>query len=465
MGVNLSSQSERKSRRHSAIFRGAIILSVIILVGLVFSAIEFVPRLFHVDLTVLSGPKLGQYFGLVDEIATDAANQGGSVTNVSTRGSAENIKHLVQAVDTEGPLFALVPDGLRFPQPEKLELVARLPNSETVFFLGINANEILHLSDLKNMRVGIGPGGSGTALISREILGAKELTGLNITLTEYNFIEQVAKLKNGDLDLGIFVTSEDSPLIKRAIHDGLKIASFKNARAWSKRYPALHVETLYSGFYDHVELLPKTNKQVFKIDTLVLGDKDASRSEVVALLVLLDQTFHGFIAHNKNTPNETGLTQSKDLLTFIDNGGPSLLDSYAPGLMDFMPPANLLHYVVVISVLMNLLTGWHRLRLYFLDSRRIEIEHLMYNLFGTKLTLAEIDKLELDPDKISENDKSLLNDLIDRSDRLRQRCRKYAPSIVTPLGQENVYRYHEGLITDQLKILRDLGERLNRSSK
>lgn len=247
------------------------------------------------------------------------------------------------------------------------------------------------------MRVGIGPAGSVSALIARKILGTKDLSRLNMTFVEYTFSEQVEELKRGDLDLGIFVTSEDNPLIKTAIHEGIKIASFDNARAWSKRYPALHVETMYSGHYDHVKLLPKQNKNIFQIDTLVLSDQDASRSAVVALLVLLNMTFHGFIAHNKSTPNETGLVRSDDLLTFIDNGGPSLLDDYAPGLVDFMPPANLLHYVVVISVLMNLLTGWHRLRLYLLDSRRLEIEDLMHDIFGTKLTLSEIKNWRLTP--------------------------------------------------------------------
>jgi hypothetical protein len=109
---------------------------------------------------------------------------------------------------------------------------------------------------------------------------------------------------------------------------------------------------------------------------------------------------------------------------------------------------------------MNLLTGWNRLRLYLIDSRRVEIENMMYHLFGTKLTLEEIHK-QLGRNEITEDDRDFLNELIDRSEQLRQRCKKYTTSIVTPLGQENVYRYHEGLISQQLKTLRDLRERVN----
>ncbi len=191
---------------------------------------------------------------------------------------------------------------------------------------------------------------------------------------------------------------------------------------------------------------------------LVLGDRDAPRSDIVALLVLLNETFHGFIDHNQNMPNNTGLTQTAELRTFVDNGGPNFLDEYVPGLVDFMPPANLLHYVVVISVLMNLMPGWNRLRLYVIDDRRIKIEDKMYNLFGTRSTLEEIHK-QLAEHKITEDERMHLNDLIDQAEQLHVRCRKYAPSIVTPMGQENVYRYHEGLIAQLLKTLRDLRER------
>lgn len=190
-------------------------------------------------------------------------------------------------------------------------------------------------------------------------------------------------------------------------------------------------------------LLPKTNKKVFQVDTLVLGDGSASRSDVVALLVLLNETFHGFIDYNRGTPNDTGLAKSRDLLTFIDNGGPNFLDEYAPGLVNLMPPANLFHYVVVISLLMNLLSGWNRWRLYRVDSNRIKIENQIRDLFGSKLTLEEI---KLDQHMNIEVDKNLLNELIIQSEQLLQRCRKHTVSMVTPLGDENIYRYHEGLI-------------------
>lgn len=445
-------------QRKSAKVKGILFFGVIALIGLIIATIDFYPNLSRMNLFILSGPNTGQNYALVEKIADDARKRKGKLTNFATTSVEDSLHLLRRGVRSGKTRFALVPDGLKYSKPEELELVARLPRSEAVLFLGLDANHIRYVSDLKDMRIGIGPQGSGTALLVRQLLGQKELSGLNLELSEHTFTQQVEKLLNGDLDLGVFLVSEDNPLIKKALHKNLHIANFESAKAWVSRFPALHEETLYAGHYDKVLLLPKTDKKVFRVDTLVLGDGSASRPDVVALLVLLNETFHGFIDYNRNTPNDTGLAKSKDLLTFIDNGGPNFLDEYAPGLVNFMPLANLFHYVVVISLLMNLLSGWNRWRLYRVDSSRMKIENQIRDLFGSKLTLEEI---KLDQNMDIEVDKNLLNELMIQLEQLLQRCRKHTVSMVTPLGDEHIYRYHEGLIKQQLEILRGLCERNN----
>jgi hypothetical protein len=41
--------------------------------------------------------------------------------------------------------------------------------------------------------------------------------------------------------------------------------------------------------------------------------------------------------------------------------------------------------------------------------------------------------------------------IVNQNNSPSQRCKKYTPSIVTPLDEEGDYRYHEGLIAQQLK--------------
>ncbi len=430
-----------------------LFIFALILIGLIIASIDFYPSLSHMDIHILSGPKSGQYYAMGEKIAEDANKRQGNLTNFSTEGVENNLKLLRQGARSGKTRFALVPDGLKFSKGDEFELVARLPKSSVLLFLGRDANHIQYVSDLKDMRVGIGPHGSGSALLARQLLEQKDLSGLNLKLSENTYVQQVQKLFNGDLDLGVFHVSKDNPLIKKALQNNLQIASFDHAGAWVNRLPALSLESLYAGYYDEIKLLPKTEKNVFHVDTLIIGDTSASRSDVVSVLVLLNETFHGFIDYNRNTPNHTGLPKSKDYVAFIDNNGPNFLDEYAPGLVKYMPPANLLHYVVFISIVMNLLTGWNKWRLYRVDSNRIEIENQIRNMFGNKLTLEEIKQ---DHNLHLTVDRNLLEELIFQLEQLLERCRRYTVSIVTPLGNENIYRYHESLIKQQLEILRDL---------
>ena len=82
---------------------------------------------------------------------------------IPTKGSLDNIDQLTKAKVSCKIHFGLSEDGLDWGDLDTLKLVARLPTSEAVLFLGKSANTITLFSDLQNKRIGIGPKGSGTA--------------------------------------------------------------------------------------------------------------------------------------------------------------------------------------------------------------------------------------------------------------------------------------------------------------
>jgi hypothetical protein len=225
--------------------------------------------------------------------------------------------------------------------------------------------------------------------------------------------------------------------------------------------PAVKVTTLYAGHFDAVKLLPPANKKVYQVDRLILTNQDASRSEIAALLVLLNTTFKGFIDYNRITPNETGLQEARPLENFIQNNGPSLIDQYAPWLVDLMPPTNILHYVVVVSLLFNATIVWHNFRLWRIDARRLKVEELALRLFGEDMTIAEIERLDPKPGQFSAEDKALIDDIIQQAQELRRWVRKLSLSIVVPMGAEMLYRNQESLIYQKLLVLRRFRDRLN----
>jgi len=444
-------------------YRISFFLTLALLLGFIFATLDLAPNLSHMKITVLSGLKNGQDYALIEKLAHAAELRQGTVINTATAGVATSLEQLVKEEGRKKSLFALAPDGLRYPSPEKLELVARLPQSRTLFMLGPYADAIRYPSDLAGLRIGIGPHGSATALLAREILGSELLKKLKVTLSERPFVEQIDHLRRGKLDLGFFLTDADAPLIEQAVRGGLQIASFDNAEALSARIPALKVHTLYAGHFEQWRRRPQTNKKVLQTDLLMLGNREASRSETVAMLVLLDAVFKGFIEVNQNTPNDTGLQEAPDLKPFLKNGGPNLLDEYAPWLVSLMPPANILHYVVLVSLLFNAAAVWHRFRLWRIDAQWLKIKEQTFDLFGHYYTIEEIGQIQPKPGEFNARQTERLHKLIRDLQLLRPRIRQLSVSLIVPMGAEYYYRQQERMVDDALRVLRQLRARLNTS--
>ncbi len=441
-------------------FRLAIVLGIILLVGLIFAAVDLAPDLSHMRIAVLSGPQAGPDYALVSRLAREAQKRRGQVVNVATSGARDSLQRLIDE-NEKGTLFALVQDGLNYPEPDKLELAARLPKPATIFILGAEADNIHYIGDIVGLRMGIGPPGSGTALFVKEVFNNKRFAEIDLTLSEHSFTEQVELLKKGALDLGVFILDEDAPLIEQAVRDGLRLIDFDNAELLATLIPAIKVKTLYTGHFDPIQRLPRSNKKIYQVDRLILTNHAASRSEIAALLVLLNATFKGFIDYNRITPNETGLQEARTLAGFIQNNGPSLFDQYAPRLVDFMPPANILHYLVVVSLLFNATIVWNNFRLWRVDARRRKLQKLALGLFGDQHTIAEIERLEPKPGEFSAEDKTLLDELIEQAQELRQWVHKLSLSIVAPMGSEMLYRSQEKMIDQKLTVLHRFRDRLN----
>ncbi len=437
-------------------FRLAFITLLLVVVGLLFVVIELNTDLDHLKLKILSGPERGYFHQLGVQLAGEAKKHKGKLINVATGGSHDNLQELRVAAAKGGVRFALMPDGIKYPDPGRYQLVARIPKPLTFFFIGRRDNGYQYLADLKNARIGIGPRGSGNALIAHYLLGDKDLDGLDLCLSYFSQKEQLEKLRQGNIDAAAFLTNMDDPLIIEALRSGLEIISFANAEAIVKRKPAFHLEKVFTGQFDHVNLLPKKDQTVFTVESLLVTNKGAARADIVVLLNLLNRAFPDFIEYNRSQAQNTVLSKARDLRDFIENGGPNVLDEYAPALVSVMPPANMFHYVLVISLLMNGLGIWNRIRLWQIDKTRAELEQRIIQCFGENLSLVEIKNLNAQATKINDVNLDQINDLVDRYQQLLLRCKSYTSSMVTPMGMENVYRYHENLISEQLTALKKM---------
>jgi uncharacterized protein len=440
---------------------GAAVLSLVLVVGLVagLASLDFTPNLSHLDVTILSGSEQGQYYAVTERLARLAKEQEGNVHNVATAGTLENVERLVTHAKAPTVQYGLAQDGQEWNEAQRktLRLIAHLPRSEAVLFLGKTGDQVQHVSDLAGKTIAIGPAGSGTARLAKQLLTWRGFEALKLKLINLPLHEQVEALVAGKADLGCFVIAEDSTLIQSAVGEkGLQIASFAETRALAHHLPFLSAGTIHVGHYDPVHRLPPSDKQLLRVGTLVLSDGSAARADTVALLSLFEEAYPGFVEHNRKTKNATGLKLAPTADNFYEQGGPDLLDEYAPWLANWVPMSNLVHIVMAISILFNLMGAGHRFALWRVDAARIGLEARWSDIFGATTPT----ELGVRDPSLHQVKKAEIWTLAEDFQDLKQRCRKYSVSPLVPMGQELTYRYQESLVNERLAALRKFHAKL-----
>lgn len=224
-------------------------------------------------------------------------------------------------------------------------------------------------------RIGIGPEGSGTARLARQLLESRDLASLGLRLTHHLLDEQLSLLQRGALDLGVLVMDEDAVMVENAVRDrGLAILSFPQADVIARRVPRVRAGRIGAGQYDPVRMLPPTDKTVLQVDALMVGNGCERRSTTTGLLTLLAREFPDLLRRNRDTLNSTGLPLAAASQHFFEDGGPDFATQTVPWAVDVMPFSDSVYAVTAVSVLFNLMGLWGRFRLSQIDAQRVKAE-------------------------------------------------------------------------------------------
>jgi len=411
------------------------------------------PDLSHVNVAFLSGSERGNYYAVVDKLAAEAKQQRGRIANIPTAGSIENIAKLAAAKRSCSAQFALVQDGLPWPENHPFEFIGRLPTPEVFVVLGPAADRVQSVGDLRGKRIGIGPERSGTEHVARQIMA--ELKDLDVKVSNHPLVDQLDKVQSGELDFAAMVIDPDAQLLVEAVRDRkLQIVDIASADALAHRLPFAHAGRIAVGYYDAVRPFPPTDKHVIQIDTLVVGNGCARDSVPQGVITVINRIFPDFVRVNKERANPRGLPVAIAARSYYDNDGPDPVGQHVPLVIDIMPTARWLQLIFAFSLLFGAQAVWHRFRLWRIDAVRVRIEGDIARLFEPGVTVGEIASMTPEARHRSPEGRAQLDAVIAELGKLGERCRRQSLSMLVPMGQEMGYRYQEALIADLVHALR-----------
>jgi TRAP-type uncharacterized transport system substrate-binding protein len=405
--------------------------------------------------SILSGSPGGQYHAIATRLSERARREHGTLTVIPTAGSIENVTRLMADANRCSEMFALIQDGTPVLRDTRFELLGKLPEPESLLLLGRPGRNFRVIADLRGSSIGIGPEGSGSAHLMQQLLTDHDLRDLNIRMSYHPLAEQAELVAQGKLDIAAMVMQEDAELLRTLIrrHE-LDIVSPDDLHGLLARHSWLGLGRIPAGLYDLVRHIPPTDRQVARLNTLLVASPCAPRADRIALLMLVAAELPGFVRGNppSSTSSATALPLAREAHQFFLSGEPEIADRYFPWLVNLMSPAYWVYLVMAITILFNLMNAYSRFRLWRIDAARERLETATKELAGPSLTHAQI-RAASENRMTAEQIRGSGQDIMDQLIALRARCERQTGSIFTPMGDEMYYRYQRALIDQAMDTL------------
>ncbi|MDT9000228.1 TAXI family TRAP transporter solute-binding subunit [Paucibacter sp. APW11] len=262
--------------------------------------------------------RLGQ-----DRIKVELRQSSGSVDNISQLNDA---KSGVAAAFVQGG----VSDAARSPQLVSLGRI----NYQAFWIFYRGTETLQQLTQLKGKRIAIGPTGSGTEVVARQVLGISGVNEQTAQLLPLAGQQAVDALHDGRADVIFLAFAPEAPVIQALMRDAsVKLMDVKPAEALTRIFPFLVKLVLPQGVFDFERNIPAQDITLIGSTNALLVREDM-HPELIHLLARTLKAEHGgagLFQHAGDFPqlSDPEYPMAPAALDYYRNG-PSLLQRYLP---------------------------------------------------------------------------------------------------------------------------------------
>ncbi|HEU4852701.1 MAG TPA: TAXI family TRAP transporter solute-binding subunit [Telluria sp.] len=243
------------------------------------------------NVTLATGQFNSAYEEFAKKYAAELARDGIRVTLQPSLGSAENLQRLmdgkvdvafVQSGSAEGDAAAkaqLISIGSLFTEPVWL-------------FLRDSA-KVTQLTDLRGLKINLGPEGTGVPKLFRQILESNGVEANELTIGALENTPATVELLEGRIDGLVFSSAPESPLIQMLLQTpGIRLFNFSQAEAYTRRLPHLTHVVLPRGIVDLGRDIPAQDYHLIAPTATLVARSDLHPA-LVQLFVQSASGIHG----------------------------------------------------------------------------------------------------------------------------------------------------------------------------
>jgi TRAP-type uncharacterized transport system substrate-binding protein len=244
--------------------------------------------------TLMTGQENSAYEEFGKKYAAALAEHNIKLTTVRSLGSQENLQKLV----SRGADIAFVQSGSteqRDAERKGLVSLGSLFTEPVWLFVryGDDTKKVDKLTDLKGMKINLGPDGTGVPRLFRQVLEVNGVELNELVVSKLENTPATVELLEGRIDGLVFSSAPEAPLIQMLLQTpGIALFDFAQAEAYTRRLPFLTHVTLPRGIVDLGRDLPSQDYHLIA-PTATLVARESLHPALIDLFVQAAGKIHG----------------------------------------------------------------------------------------------------------------------------------------------------------------------------
>lgn len=280
-------------------------------------------------ITISTGQENSAYEEFAKKYARILAKQHITVTLKPSLGSQENLQRLNDP--RSGIDIAFVQSGSTEQTETEHKGLVSLGSlfTEPIWLFLRDTNDVRQLTQLKGLKINVGPEGTGVPQLFKKILSVNGVEPNTLTLGALQNTPATVELLEGRLDGMVFSAAPEELLIQMLLQTpGIKLFDFVQAEAYTRRFPFLSHVVLPRGIVDLGRDLPPKDYHLIA-PTATLVARANLHPALIDLFVQAASEIHGGAGWFRKqgefpTASYTEIPVARDAEKFYKSGPPFL---------------------------------------------------------------------------------------------------------------------------------------------